>query len=145
MKVQALLNAKSGGAEVATIRSDITINAAIVVLREKGIGALVVCDDGRKIAGIFSERDVVRGLAEQGAALLDKPVATLMTSNVKTVDPDAKIDDVMSEMTRSRIRHLPVIKDGLLCGLVSIGDVVKHRLEELESETSVLRDFIVGR
>lgn len=145
MKVQAMLNAKSGGGEVSTIRSDIAIDAAIRVLKEKGIGALVVCDDGRKIAGILSERDVVRGLAEHGAALMKMPVASQMTSNVKTTDPGAKVDDVMSEMTRSRIRHLPVVSDGALCGLVSIGDVVKHRLLELESETSVLRDFIVGR
>lgn len=145
MKVQAMLNAKSGGTEVATIRSDITIDAAIAVLKEKRIGALVVSDDGRQIAGILSERDVVRALADEGGALLEKPVSSIMTSEVKTTDPSAKIDDVMSEMTRSRIRHLPVVLDGALCGLISIGDVVKHRLEELESETSVLRDFIVGR
>ena len=145
MKVQAMLNAKSGGGEVLTIRSDITIDAAIRVLKEKKIGALVVSDGGGQIAGIFSERDVVRALADQGGSLLDKPVSSIMTSEVKTTDPGAKIDDVMSEMTRSRIRHLPVVQDGMLCGLVSIGDVVKHRLEELESETSVLRDFIVGR
>lgn len=145
MKVQAMLKAKSGGAEVATIRSDITINAAIAVLKEKRIGALVVSDDGRQIAGILSERDVVRALADEGGALLERPVSSIMTSEVKTTGPSANIDDVMSEMTRSRIRHLPVVEDGALCGLVSIGDVVKHRLEELESETSVLRDFIVGR
>lgn len=145
MKVQAMLNAKSGGTQVATIRTDTTIDAAIAVLKEKRIGALVVSDDGRQIAGILSERDVVRALADEGGSLLEKPVSSIMTSEVKTTDPSAKIDDVMSEMTRSRIRHLPVVQDGALCGLVSIGDVVKHRLEELESETSVLRDFIVGR
>ncbi len=145
MKVQAMLNAKNGGTQVATIRSDITIDAAIAVLKEKKIGALVVSDDGRQIAGILSERDVVRALADEGGSLLEKPVSSIMTSEVKTTDPGAKIDDVMSEMTRSRIRHLPVVQDGALCGLISIGDVVKHRLEELESETSVLRDFIVGR
>ncbi|WP_282607151.1 CBS domain-containing protein [Pelagibius sp. Alg239-R121] len=145
MKVQAMLNAKSGGGDVSTIRPDITIDAAIRVLKEKKIGALVVSDDGHKIAGILSERDVVRGLADQGAGLLEKPVSSIMTSEVKTTGTGAKIDDVMAEMTRSRIRHLPVVQDGSLCGLVSIGDVVKHRLEELESETSVLRDFIVGR
>lgn len=145
MKVQAMLNAKPGGAEVATIRSDITINAAIAVLKEKRIGALVVSDDDKKIAGILSERDIVRGLVDHGAALLEMPVTALMTSDVKTTDPGAKIDEIMSEMTRSRIRHLPVVQDGVLCGLVSIGDVVKYRVEELESETSVLRDFIVGR
>lgn len=145
MKVQAMLNAKSGGTEVATIRLDITIDAAIAVLKEKRIGALVVSDDGRQIAGILSERDVVRALADVGGSLLEKPVSSIMTSEVKTTGPGANIDDVMSEMTRSRIRHLPVVQDGALCGLISIGDVVKHRLEELESETSVLRDFIVGR
>ncbi len=145
MTVKALLKAKGGSGEVSTIRSDITIDAAIRVLKEKRIGALVVCDDGRNIAGILSERDVVRGLADHGAALMQMPVASQMTSNVKTTNPSAKVDDVMSEMTQSRIRHLPVVQDGALSGLVSIGDVVKYRMKELESETSVLRDFIVGR
>ena len=145
MTVKALLKGKGGSGEVSTIRSDITIDAAIRVLKEKRIGALVVCDDGQSIAGILSERDVVRGLADHGAALLQMPVSSQMTSAVKTTSPREKVDHVMSEMTQSRIRHLPVMEDGALCGLVSIGDVVKYRMQELESETNVLRDFIVGR
>ncbi|TQV83902.1 CBS domain-containing protein [Denitrobaculum tricleocarpae] len=145
MTVKALLKGKGGSGEVSTIRSDITIDAAVRVLKEKRIGALVVCDDGKTIAGILSERDVVRGLADHGAVLMQMPVASLMTSTVKTTHPREKVDDVMSEMTQSRIRHLPVVQDGAICGLVSIGDVVKYRMKELESETSVLRDFIVGR
>ncbi|MDH3912869.1 MAG: CBS domain-containing protein, partial [Rhodospirillales bacterium] len=87
----------------------------------------------------------VRGLPEHGADLLSMKVSELMTSSVKTCSPDDKIQDIMSEMTRRRFRHMPVISDGKLCGIISIGDVVKNRLEELQTETHVLRDYIVGR
>jgi CBS domain-containing protein len=105
----------------------------------------VVSEDGDHVVGIISERDVVRGLAEHGAELLDMKVADLMTKNVKTCSPEDDLKHVMTEMTRSRIRHLPVTEDGRMCGIVSIGDVVKTRLDELETETNVLRDYIVGR
>ena len=143
MKVQAMIDAK--GSQVATTRSDTTVTTVVGMLKLEGVGALVVSDDGNHLAGIISERDVVRGLAEHGAELLDMKVADLMTQNVKTCMPDADIKQVMSEMTRSRIRHLPVLDDGRLCGIISIGDVVKNRLDELETETNVLRDYIVGR
>ena len=143
MKVQAMLDAK--GSEVATTRPDATIATAIDILKQEGIGALVVTDSGGGLAGIISERDIVRGLVDHGGDLLKMPVAELMTRSVKTCGPDHNINDIMAEMTRSRIRHLPVLADGRLCGIISIGDVVKNRLEELEAETSVLRDYIGGR
>ncbi|MDJ0611445.1 MAG: CBS domain-containing protein [Kiloniellales bacterium] len=143
MKVRDLLTAK--GDEVATTSSDATIETVLHRLKLEGVGALVVSDDGRSAAGIISERDIVRGLPEHGAALLQMKVADLMTTDVKTCGPDASVEEIMGEMTRSRIRHLPVMAEGKLAGIVSIGDVVKNRLEELETETHVLRDYIVGR
>ena len=143
MKVQAMLSAK--GHEVATTLPETVISTVIRKLKLEGVGALVVSEDGEHVIGIISERDVVRGLAEHGAELLDMRVADLMTKNVKTCSPEDDLKHVMTEMTRSRIRHLPVTEDGRMCGIVSIGDVVKTRLDELETETNVLRDYIVGR
>ena len=143
MKVQAMLSAK--GNEVATTLPENVISTVIRKLKLEGVGALVVSEDGDHVVGIISERDVVRGLAEHGAELLDMQVADLMTRNVKTCSPEDDLKHVMTEMTRSRIRHLPVTEEGRLCGIVSIGDVVKTRLDELETETSALRDYIVGR
>ncbi len=143
MKVETMLAAK--GDKVVTLRPDATVATVIRMLKLEGIGALVVSEDGEKILGIISERDVVRALVDHGGEVLKVRVAELMTRSVKTCTPDANIKDVMAEMTRSRVRHLPVVRDGKLCGIISIGDVVKNRLEELETETSVLRDYIVGR
>ncbi len=143
MKVHAMLSAK--GHEVATTLPETVISTVIRKLKLEGVGALVVSEDGAHVIGIISERDVVRGLAEHGAELLDMRVADLMTKNVKTCSPEDDLKHVMTEMTRSRIRHLPVTEDGRMCGIVSIGDVVKTRLDELETETNVLRDYIVGR
>jgi CBS domain-containing protein len=142
MKVKAMLSAKESN--VVTARPDATVATAINLLKEKRIGALVVSDDGAGIQGILSERDVVRALVDHGADLLNMPVSELMTRAVKTCTLDANIHDVMSEMTHSRIRHLPVLDDGKLCGVISIGDVVKNRLEELEAETTILREYIGG-
>ncbi len=143
MKVQAMLDAK--GSEVATTRPDATIDTAIGILKQEGIGALVVTGPSGELTGIISERDIVRGLVDHGGDLLKMPVAELMTRSVKTCGPDHNTNDVMAEMTRSRIRHLPVLDGDRLCGIISIGDVVKNRLEELETETNVLRDYIGGR
>ena len=143
MKVQDLLSTK--GSDVATVEPDATIPTAIERLKQRGIGAMVVSETGSDLAGIISERDVVRGLAAHGDKLLTMRVSDLMTVEVKTCAPDDNINDVMSIMTNSRIRHLPVAVDGKLTGIISIGDVVKHRLEELEEETHSLRDYIVGR
>ncbi len=143
MKVDTMLAAK--GDKVVTARPDATVATIIRMLKLEGIGALVVSEDGEKILGIISERDVVRALVDHGGEVLKMRVDELMTHSVKTCTPDANIKDVMAEMTRSRVRHLPVVRDGKLSGIISIGDVVKNRLEELETETSVLRDYIVGR
>ena len=143
MKVKAMLSGK--GDKVVTARSDTTVAAAIRMLKLEKIGALVVSDEGSRIQGILSERDVVRAMVDHGGEVLTMPVSELMTRAVKTCTLEANIRDVMSEMTRSRIRHLPVVDGGKLCGIISIGDVVKNRLEELETETTVLREYIAGR
>ena len=143
MKVRNIIGDK--GREVATIRSESTISTAANLLKLKGIGALVVSEDGSQVAGIISERDIVRGLVDHGHELLDMRVSELMTRTVKTCTLDADVTEIMGEMTRSRVRHLPVLEKGALVGIVSIGDAVKIRLDELETETNVLRDFIVGR
>jgi CBS domain-containing protein len=143
MKVRDMLAQK--GDEVATIKPDVTIDSAVHRLKLKGVGALVVSVDNETVDGIISERDIVRSLAEHGGALLSKKVSEFMTSSVKTCAPEDDVEAVMTEMTRSRFRHMPVVSDDKLCGIISIGDVVKNRLEELETETHSLRDFIVGR
>ena len=143
MNVDGILRAK--GATVVTIRPDATVGELVHGLREARIGAMVVSEDGRSVRGIISERDVVRGLAERGPRILDAPVAELMTQQVFSCTPQDSVKQVMAEMTRHRIRHVPVLVDGLLCGIVSIGDVVKNRLEEMETETNVLREAYIAR
>ncbi|MHA1599691.1 MAG: CBS domain-containing protein [Alphaproteobacteria bacterium] len=143
MKVKAMLSAKES--KIVTARPDETVATAIDLLNRERIGALVVSDDGDRIQGILSERDIVRALLEHGGDLMEMPVSELMTRTVKTCTLDANIHDVMSEMTRSRIRHLPVLDGDKLCGMISIGDVVKNRLDELETETTELREYISGR
>jgi CBS domain-containing protein len=143
MNVDGILRAK--GANVVTIRPDASVGQLVDGLREERIGAMVVSEDGRTVLGIVSERDVVRGLADRGARILEVPVAELMTRQVFSCTPQDSVKHVMEEMTRRRIRHLPVITDGALSGIVSIGDVVKNRLEEMETETNVLREAYIGR
>ena len=118
---------------------------AIHRLTTAGIGALIVCDDGDTVLGTLSERDVVWALSRQGAAVLDSHVADCMTRGGPVCEPDDLIQDAMAEMTRRRQRHLPVMRDGRLCGVISLGDVVKNRLDELELETNVLRDAYITR
>jgi len=113
-------------------------------LKERNIGALVITTDDGRLAGILSERDLVRGLPEHGADLLALKVKDRMTADVTTCSPDDRVDAIMKLMTEGRFRHLPVVEDGRLAGIVSIGDVVKSRLEELESETTTLRQYIAG-
>lgn len=143
MKVHTMLARK--GSTVTTIKPDDSVGTAVRLLKKNGIGALVVSADGDRVDGILSERDIVRALDERGSGLLEAPVSGLMTSTVKTCAPDDGIEALMTEMTRSRIRHLPVVDDGRLSGIISIGDVVKARLEELEAEASALRDYVGGR
>ncbi len=140
MQVRDILAAKDR--RVITIRPDATIATAVHRLALEQVGALVVSEDDATIAGILSERDVVRALAEEGPDVMatGRRVAQLMTRNVSTCTPDDKVKAVMAEMTRRRFRHVPVLEEGRLAGLVSIGDVVKSRLEEMELETGVLRD-----
>jgi CBS domain-containing protein len=142
MNVETILRTK--GRDVATIGPEATIGEAVQRLGARGIGALIVSHDGAEVDGILSERDIVRGLADHGAALLSERVGDLMTRRVHTCTPEDAIEDLMGMMTQKRIRHLPVIKDGALCGIVSIGDVVKNRLDEIEFEASSLRSMIAG-
>jgi CBS domain-containing protein len=141
MKVESILDAK--GRSVETIRPDAPVDLAIHRLTDKRIGALVVSADGSRVEGVITERDVVRALARHGTRLLELPVARVMSPAVVCA-PDATIRDAMATMTRTRHRHLPVVADGAVVGLVSIGDVVKHRLEEMELEASVLRDAYIA-
>ena len=142
MKVESILNSK--GRRVATIRPDATIAQVTHELRLEGIGALVVSSDGERIEGIISERDVVRGLRRHGPALLDMRVEDVMTRHVVTCTPDESITAAMARMTHGRHRHLPVVDGGRLVGMVSIGDIVGHRLREVELETGVLRDAFIA-
>lgn len=143
MVVGSILKVK--GHKVETIRPDAQLELAVHLLANKGIGALVVTGDGRRVDGVLSERDIVRGLVKHGDRLLERRVASVMSRTPPTCSPDTTIRDAMAEMTRTRHRHLPVVKDGALCGLLSIGDVVKSRLEEMELEASVLRDAYIVR
>jgi CBS domain-containing protein len=142
MNVETILHNK--GRAVATIRPDDTVGAAIEALVSRNIGALVASDDGERVDGILSERDIVRALASHGSGLLSLSVAEVMTRGVITCDPTESVSELMAEMTNRRIRHLPVVQDGRLCGIVSIGDVVKNRLDEIEYEAKSLRSFIAG-
>jgi CBS domain-containing protein len=143
MKVADVLRAK--GSIVMTVTPDTTLVLALHRLKTGGIGALVVVDGDERIQGIHTERDIVRGLTDQGAPLLDRSVGQVMTKGVTTCAPEDPLQHVMAEMTRRRIRHLPVVHAGRLAGIISIGDVVKARLEELELETHVLRDAYLAR
>ncbi|MDH3678621.1 MAG: CBS domain-containing protein [Acidimicrobiia bacterium] len=141
MQVADLLKKK--GREVATIEPTATIGSVCDLLRERGIGALVVSADGTTIDGIISERDIVRALGA-GASddLLERPCHDIMTAEVFTCSNGDRVQHLMSMMTEKRIRHLPVEDGGGLAGIISIGDVVKHRLSELEEETRLLEDYI---
>lgn len=145
MNVATILNAK--GNRVVTARRESPIQTIMRRMALERIGAVVVTGPGDdRIVGIVSERDIVRGLVEYGTALQTMRVADLMTDAVRTCTPGDSIKQVMAVMTRSRIRHLPVVGDRGLCGIISIGDVVKYRLEEMELEVNVLRDAcIAGR
>ncbi len=140
MKVREILDAK--GRDVVTIRPEATVSTALHRLVQERIGALVVSEDGHRVAGVVSESDIVRALAAEGAALVagGRRVADLVTREVATCTAEDTVKHVMAEMTRRRVRHLPVVEDGRLVGIVSIGDVVKSRLEEAEEETTMLRD-----
>ncbi len=141
MTVSIILAAK--GREVATIEPGATIGEAVRLLAERRIGAAPILGADRRIVGIISERDIVRVLAERGAALLDEPVSRTMTRNVETCRESETISSIMERMTAGKFRHMPVVDEGRIVGIVSIGDVVKYRLHEMERESAAMRDYIV--
>lgn len=144
MNVQSILGVK--GRDVATVNREATVADVAAQLRDQGIGALVVSDDGAHIDGIVSERDIVRALAAHGASALGRTVGSVMSSDVVTCRGDDAVELLMAAMTDRRVRHLPVV-DGeqALGGIISIGDVVKARLGQLENENRALVDYIHGR
>jgi CBS domain-containing protein len=139
MTIATILQGRSG--DIFTITADATIAQAAAQLAEKRIGALPVVD-GNQIVGIFSERDVIYGLARDGQAMFERRVGDRMTSPAITVTPETAILAALSLMTRRRVRHLPVVDGDALVGFVSIGDLVKHRIEKIESEAAAMRDYI---
>jgi CBS domain-containing protein len=142
MHVSTLLSAK--GTAVVTVPSGTLVTDVVAVLNDRRIGAAVVSDDGTHIAGIVSERDIVRALAMTGPDALAQPVAAIMTTDVVTAAPDTTIEQLMSTMTDRRVRHVPVTVSGELAGIVSIGDVVKDRIQALELESKALQDYITN-
>lgn len=142
MRIAEILNTK--GKAVATVRPDADIRALLALLVEQNIGAAVVSPDGNRIAGIVSERDIVRGLHRYGATLLDFPVTRIMTTAVRTCSPGDRVDGLRGIMTDHRVRHLPVVDQGRLAGIVSIGDVVKSALSELATEREQLVGYLQG-
>ncbi len=144
MKVESILKGK--GRNVETVQPDTSMVMIVHKLTTMGIGALVVSLDGTRVDGIVNERDVVRGLNKHGTMLMELHAKDVMSKGTPVCSPDDTLRRVMEEMTRTRNRHLPVVEDGKLCGLISIGDVVKNLVEEVELEVGVLRDaYISGR
>lgn len=142
MKVEQILQSK--GVDVYAIDQNDSIADAVSLLNDKNIGAVVVKGNGDDVVGILSERDVVRRLGAQGAAALSLPISDCMTPKPFTCGPEALVDDILSEMTSKRIRHMPVVQDGKMVGLVSIGDVVKRKIENVQQEAQALKEYISG-
>ena len=140
MTVQAILTRK--GSTVCTIEPRASVADAAKSLAYHGIGALVVVDAGGQTVGIISERDIVRALAERGAAALEDPVSRTMTREVETCTAGETVSTIMERMTVGKFRHMPVVEQGRVIGLVSIGDIVKYRLGEMEREQAAMRDYI---
>jgi CBS domain-containing protein len=132
------------GRDTVTIDADETVSTAADVLSTRNIGALVVTD-GADVVGVLSERDIVRTLSDRGAAVLQTSVREAMSSEVPTCTPQDDVTDLMERVTRRRVRHLPVVEDGTLDGIISIGDLLKTRIEEVETEQKVLRDRLLAR
>jgi CBS domain-containing protein len=142
MRIREVLRSK--GSAVFTISPDATVSELLDVLAQHNVGALVVSADGTTVAGIVSERDVVRRLQDRGTDILGDAVSSIMTSTVTTCSEQDTVEDLMREMTNRRIRHIPVMRDGALIGVISIGDMVKSRIGELEYERSNLIGYIAG-
>jgi CBS domain-containing protein len=143
MRIADILGEK--GIEVHTALPWITVLDATRRLADAEVGALVVCDADRRIRGIISERDIVRALAKRGPSVLEERVETVMTRDVHTCSSQETVARAMGLMTRFRYRHLPVVDHGKLVGMISIGDLVKHRVTEMEMETGVLRDRVISK
>jgi CBS domain-containing protein len=141
MTLKSILKHKPAG--YVAVAPDARVTDVLAVLAEKHIGAVLVTDDG-KLVGILSERDVVRSLAQNGAATLELTAAALMTSNPSTATPDFTVTQAMALMTEKRFRHLPILENGALTGLVSIGDVVKAVIEQSQQEVETLRTYVAG-
>ena len=142
MRITDVLRVK--GTRVVTVTPDTTVRQLLAVLAEHRIGAVIVSGDGTSVDGIASERDIVRAFARQGAAAMSEPVTAIYTAEVHTITPETQIEEVMRMMTERRVRHAPVVQDGVLRGIVSIGDVVKNRIDELETERAALTDYITS-
>lgn len=142
MTLSVILAHKGGGAITAS--PDTTLREIAKTLSDKGIGAVLITNEARKLLGIVSERDIVRAIARRGADVLDEKVTGHMTERVVTATAETSVVEAMSFMTSGRFRHVPVIKDGTVDGLVSIGDLVKHRLSEMESENKALHEYITA-
>jgi len=139
MTIASILHGK--GTDTVSVTPETTVAAAVALLAERRIGAVPVMD-GEAVVGIFSERDVIHCLRADGAAALDRPVGQVMTAPVESVAPDSPVIGALSLMTRRRIRHLPVIDGGRVVGFVSIGDLVKYRIDRIEADAAAMRDYI---
>ncbi|PRY95528.1 CBS domain protein [Hasllibacter halocynthiae] len=142
MTVKRVLKGKAGG--IVTVPPGTTLLDAVKRLAEHRIGTVVVTPDGGRVAGILSERDVAREVARRGASALEMPVEEAMTTEVETCTAEDTARGVLERMTEGRFRHMPVLEDGALAGLISLGDIVKYRLEEVRDERNALRDFVTG-
>ena len=144
MNVQSILTEK--GTDVRTIAPDAPVSEAVRRMRQERIGALLVLsDDGRQIAGIVSDRGILWAIADRGTSVLQETVSAIMSREVHTCTAEDRVSAIMAAMTQRRIRHFPVVDtDGRLCGIISIGDVVKHRLDEMHREAEAMREYISG-
>jgi CBS domain-containing protein len=143
MNVETILASK--GREVSTIRPDATVAEALHRMRTERIGALVISEDGARIAGIISDRGIMWAIDEHGVGVLGNSIGSVMTREVFTCSHQDRVSALMATMTKRRFRHIPVVEeDGRLCGIISIGDVVKHRLDEIQSEADALREYITS-
>jgi CBS domain-containing protein len=140
MQVINILQSK--GTDVFAVTTSTTMKEAVDLLGEKNIGAVIVKDGAGRVTGILSERDVVRRIRTDGPAVLSRPVADCMTASPITCEPHATLDEILEKMTNRRIRHLPVVEDGKLIGVISIGDVVKRKIDDAEREAAALREYI---
>ncbi|KPD11883.1 CBS domain-containing protein [Phaeobacter sp. 11ANDIMAR09] len=143
MLVQLILKSKAGAA-VVTVAPDASVADAAALLSDKGIGTVVVSSDGQTADGILSERDIVRELGTSGSGCLQKPVSAYMTTKLVTCSSQSNVEDILKQMTEGRFRHMPVVEEGKMVGLVSLGDVVKAQLAEIAMEKDALEGMIMG-